>query len=148
MKFESQKEYVYDLDKVSDVAASLLKFVDCCSVFTFTGPLGVGKSTIIRHMLSILGVEGPVTSPTFTYVNVYANEWGKKFYHFDLYRIPSLDDFCQAGFDEYLFQPNSWAFIEWPEPIMPLLMHDTCHVFIDYYNGERKISVLKNDNAA
>jgi len=141
MKVEIPKEYIYGLDEIDRVVEGLLELMSSCSVFTFTGPLGAGKTTIIRELLGRLGVHDPVTSPTFTYVNVYSNKKGQKFYHFDLYRINSLDAFCQAGFDEYLFQPSSWAFIEWPEPIMPILTHDTCNIFIDYCDDKRKIFI-------
>lgn len=141
MKFESQNEYIYGLGQIAEIAEYIQGLMDSCSVFTFTGPLGAGKTTIIRELLTKLGVQDPVTSPTFTYVNVYSNNKGQKFYHFDLYRINTIDAFCDAGFDEYLFQPNSWAFIEWPEPIMPLLTHDTCNIHIDYFYDKRKISI-------
>jgi tRNA threonylcarbamoyladenosine biosynthesis protein TsaE len=141
MKVEIPKEYIYGLDEIDRVVEGLLELMSSCSVFTFTGPLGAGKTTIIRELLGRLGVHDPVTSPTFTYVNVYSNKKGQKFYHFDLYRINSLDAFCQAGFDEYLFQPSSWVFIEWPEPIMPILTHDTCNIFIDYCDDKRKIFI-------
>ncbi|HML19279.1 MAG TPA: tRNA (adenosine(37)-N6)-threonylcarbamoyltransferase complex ATPase subunit type 1 TsaE [Candidatus Dependentiae bacterium] len=143
MKLESQNEYIYSLDQIAEVAGCLQGLMSYCSVFTFTGPLGAGKTTIIRELLGRLGVHDPVTSPTFTYVNVYSNNEGQRFYHFDLYRINSLDAFCQAGFDEYLFQPNSWTFIEWPEPIMSLLTHDTCNIYIDYCDDKRKISIRR-----
>ena len=58
--------------------------------------------------------------PTFTYMNQYKGMDGW-FYHLDLYRMGSLQDFMQAGFGEYLEQPNSWVLIEWPEIIEPLL---------------------------
>lgn len=125
---------IYNLSEVNLVAAKLLSLLPRCSVLTFSGPLGAGKTTLIRELLRKVGVVEPITSPTFTYLNIYTNAQENKFYHFDLYRISSIDAFCQAGFDEYLYQPNSWALVEWPEHIMPLLDHSVCHVTIDYHN--------------
>ena len=92
-------------------------------------------------MLKQKGVAQPVTSPTFTYVNVYENDNGQLFYHFDLYRIETLDAFIAAGFNEYLYAPNSWAFIEWPEVIMPLLTEAVCHCTIDYHDQQRVLRI-------
>jgi tRNA threonylcarbamoyladenosine biosynthesis protein TsaE len=137
MKVYQEKTVIYGLPEVPTVAEQLAKKLQTCLVMTFTGSLGAGKTTLIRELLHQMGVQEPITSPTFNYVNVYTNKEGQKFYHFDLYRIASLDDFCAAGFDEYLYQPNSSVLIEWPELIMPLLTHDVCHVDIDY-SGEMR----------
>ena len=133
---------LYGLDQVSQVAAYIRRLMPICSVITFTGPLGAGKTTIIRELLHQVGVQEPITSPTFTYMNVYTNKLGQKFYHFDLYRIATLDDFCAAGFDEYLYQANSWVFIEWPEPVIPLLKRGVCHINIDYHDSKRIITYV------
>lgn len=118
-----------DLDKVVDLLYGLMKE---CSVFTFSGPLGAGKTTLVKALLARCGVKEVVISPTFTYVAFYTNADGQQFYHFDLYRLSSLSAFIGSGFDEYLYAQNSWAFIEWPELIEPLLTKKVCEVTIDY----------------
>ena len=91
-------------------------------IFTFSGPLGAGKTTIIKELLKQCGVTTTVTSPTFTYLNIYQDSFKKHtFYHFDLYRLTTAESFIDAGFDEYLYMPNSKILIEWPEVIKPLL---------------------------
>lgn len=141
MRVDKKETVIYGLHEVPLVAQQLAKKLKKCHVMTFTGSLGAGKTTLIRELLRQLGIQEPVTSPTFNYVNVYTTKEGQKFYHFDLYRIASLDDFCAAGFDEYLYQSNSWALIEWPEPIMSLLTHDVCHVDIDYSDEKRVLNI-------
>jgi tRNA threonylcarbamoyladenosine biosynthesis protein TsaE len=126
------EKIIYSLNELDTVVLELIKKMRTAQVLTFTGPLGAGKTTVIRELLKQCGITQPVTSPTFTYVNRYQNLEGQIFYHFDLYRIESLDDFIAGGFGEYLYQPNSWAFIEWPELIMPILSQDVCHITIDY----------------
>jgi tRNA threonylcarbamoyladenosine biosynthesis protein TsaE len=91
------------------------------STYALVGPLGVGKTTIVATLLKNLGVVEPVTSPTFTYMNQYKTAGGIIVYHFDLYRLMSLEDFQQAGFEEYFGQPNSIVFVEWPEVIIDWL---------------------------
>jgi tRNA threonylcarbamoyladenosine biosynthesis protein TsaE len=93
-------------------------------IFTFEGQLGAGKSSFIKEVLKSQGVEGVIASPTFTYVNRYKNKDGVIFYHFDLYRIETLDDFFKAGFDEYLHQEDAYCFIEWPLVIAKLLAQE------------------------
>jgi tRNA threonylcarbamoyladenosine biosynthesis protein TsaE len=134
--------FINSLEELQQVAVLLKNLMDSCKIFTFTGSLGAGKTTLIQLLLRQCNVKGPITSPTFTYVNVYHNDLQQTFYHFDLYRIKSVDDFIYAGFDEYFHQPNSWCFIEWPEVIAPLLTHNVCHVAIEYvHEGTRKIII-------
>lgn len=135
------KEIIYSKDQIEQIAQELITLMKDCKIFTFNGPLGAGKTTLIRQMLQQMGVAQPVTSPTFTYVNLYENPQGQLFYHFDLYRIESLDSFMSAGFDEYLYAPHSWAFIEWPEVIMPLLTHNVCQCDIEYHDQKRIIKI-------
>ncbi len=122
----------YSLDSIPLIAKKLKQLVNDGDVITFTGPLGAGKTTMIKELLRQFGIAVIVTSPTFAYMNRYKNKNGLTFYHFDLYRIESQEQFLESGFDEYLYQPNSITLIEWPEPIMPLLKKNVVHVSIDY----------------
>ncbi len=132
------KKIEYSLDDIVKVATNLKQTLNGSHVLTFTGPLGAGKTTLIKELLKQCGVYQTVTSPTFTYLNMYENSSGDTFYHFDLYRIGSMQEFQEAGFDEYLYEPASYALIEWPEHIMPLLDHNVCHVSIDYHGDPGK----------
>jgi tRNA threonylcarbamoyladenosine biosynthesis protein TsaE len=132
---------LFGQDDLPQVAQELVALMDRYKVFTFAGPLGAGKTSLIRQMLQQKGVTQPVTSPTYTYVNVYENYKGQLFYHFDLYRIETLEAFISAGFNEYIYAPNSWAFIEWPEVIMPLLTDSVCHCNIEYHDQKRILKI-------
>ncbi len=133
---------IYTLESIDEIVEYLYNKMDTCKVFTFTGPLGAGKTALIKRLLARAGVKEVVTSPTFTYMVRYTNKKGKEFYHFDVYRLNTLEDFMRAGFEEYLYQPESWAFIESPEIIMPLLTHAVCHVTLDYVSEhERSIKI-------
>ncbi len=130
----------YLLDDISSVARRVSEQLGDSRVITFTGPLGAGKTTLVKELLKQYGVTEVVTSPTFTYVNLYENNQGQRFYHFDLYRIETLDQFLEAGFDEYLNQPNALVFIEWPEPIVSLLKEKVCHIVIEYTDDGRTLT--------
>jgi tRNA threonylcarbamoyladenosine biosynthesis protein TsaE len=133
-----QKTLTFSLNEIDAVAQDVWALNNSCAVYTFTGSLGAGKTTLIQSMLRSAGVTDLVTSPTFTIVNVYHNAAHHNFFHFDLYRIKSLNEFLQGAFDEYLYAPNSWCFIEWPQIIMPLLTHNVCHVNIEYLENEKR----------
>lgn len=141
MQSMNEKVIIFDEQEIPAIACQLKELMASCKVFAFTGPLGAGKTTLISSLLAECGVTQPVTSPTFTYVNLYENNKGQLFYHFDLYRIEQLSDFVAAGFDEYLYVPNSWAFVEWPQIIMPLLKEQVCFIEIDYSDHKRKIVI-------
>jgi tRNA threonylcarbamoyladenosine biosynthesis protein TsaE len=128
----------YTINDISAVAKRLKGFLDQCAVMTFTGPLGAGKTTLVKELLKQAGITDLITSPTFAYVNHYRDGQGTIYNHFDLYRISNLEGFMAAGFDEYLFAPGSKAIVEWPEPIMPLLAKNSCHVTIDYHQDPDK----------
>jgi tRNA threonylcarbamoyladenosine biosynthesis protein TsaE len=132
------KEIVYSLDAHGLVIKELKNAMAKCQVFACSGPLGAGKTTTIKALLRSCGITETITSPTFTYVNEYANDQGEHFYHFDLYRIGSIEEFQSQGFDEYLYQPQSWSFVEWPEVIMLLLTHNVCFVSFDYHDDPDK----------
>ena len=131
------KEIIYSLDDHEIVIQELKKLMPHVRVFACSGPLGAGKTTTIKALLRSCGVKGVITSPTFTYMNEYTNDCGERFYHFDLYRIGSVQEFQAQGFDEYLYQ-SGWSFIEWPEVIKPLLTHDVCWVMFDYHKDPDK----------
>jgi tRNA threonylcarbamoyladenosine biosynthesis protein TsaE len=148
------KEIIYSLENHAEVVEELKKLMPRAQVFAFSGPLGAGKTTTVKALLRSCGVSGVITSPTFTYVNEYSNNKNERFYHFDLYRIANVEEFQAQGFDEYLYQPvlrssqsevgtNSWAFIEWPEVIKPLLTHNVCWVTFDYYDEDPDKRVVR-----
>ena len=120
-------ELTYTEDTIDSVSREIYNIMAKVNILTFQGPLGAGKTTLIQAVLQQAGVYEVTPSPTFSYVNTYTNSRGETFYHFDLYRLNSLDEFLDAGFDEYLHTPRSWVLIEWPEVIMDILKDDVCH---------------------
>lgn len=139
------EKITYSLSDIPRVAQRLNELLQECHIMTFTGPLGAGKTTLIKELLRQAGVKDLITSPTFAYVNEYQNEAGVNFFHFDLYRINSLEEFTGAGFHEYLYAPQSRCLIEWPAPIIPLLNQKVCHITIDYDGPDSRVMTLSQD---
>jgi len=88
-------------------------------VVVVSGEVGAGKTTMIRGACRALGIEGPITSPTFTIGHRY--EGGRLLVsHLDLYRLGSLEDEDPALLDDYL-TPGGVSFVEWPAVAEPRL---------------------------
>jgi tRNA threonylcarbamoyladenosine biosynthesis protein TsaE len=86
-------------------------------VIALIGPLGSGKTHLIKGIVKGLGAEGTaneVTSPTFVLVNEYSGRL--EVYHIDAYRLDSIAQFEQIGFDDYC-HPGSVVLIEWADKI-------------------------------
>jgi len=122
----------YTPTEVEAVAAQLCAVAEHTRVMLFQGPIGAGKTTLIRTFLRQLGVMGPIVSPTFTYVAAYSTAQGCPVYHFDLYRLRTQEAFESLGFSDYLHDPHALILIEWPAIIMPLLPYPVCMVTLDY----------------
>lgn len=77
------------------------------------GDLGAGKTTLVRGVLSALGYEGRVKSPTYPLLETY-NVGSIAIAHFDLYRLESPAAFVEAGFEEVMIG-SGVRFVEWPD---------------------------------
>ena len=101
------------------LGAQLAEQLEPGDVVVVSGEVGAGKTTLIRGACRALGIEGPITSPTFTIGHRY--EGGRlPVSHLDLYRLEGLEGEEPALLDDYLV-PGAVAFVEWPAVAEPRL---------------------------
>ena len=98
-------------------------------VYCLTGDLGVGKTVFTQGFAAGLGIEEPVSSPTFTIVQEY-EEGRMPFYHFDVYRIGDVEEMDEIGFDDYIYG-DGVCLIEWANLIREILPEDFTGILIE-----------------
>ncbi len=95
-------------------------------IFLLSGPLGAGKTQLVKGLAWGLNYEGEVTSPTFSLIHEYIG--GRlPLYHFDLYRLEEKKSISQLGLEEYI-SDHSVLVVEWPEKALDLFP-DTVRAF-------------------
>ncbi len=108
---------IEELSKVSDL---LLEWREKSNIIAFYGAMGAGKTTLVKNLCQKLGVSDEVNSPTFALVNEYQTESLDSIFHFDFYRIKSLEEVFDIGYEDYFYGGNL-CLLEWPELIDPLM---------------------------
>ena len=88
-------------------------------VYTLVGDLGVGKTVFTKGLARGLDILEPVSSPTFTIVQVY-EEGRLPFYHFDVYRIGDVEEMDEIGYEDYIYG-DGVSLIEWANLIEEIL---------------------------
>jgi len=129
---------IFSLQDLDHAAERFLKLAGGHKVIGFSGELGAGKTTFIQAICRKLGIEVDVNSPTFSLVNEYFSPSGDSVFHFDLYRIETLDELFDMGYEEY-FYSGSMCLIEWPEKASELIPEDALRVKIKILEDESRI---------
>ena len=119
---------------LADIDAAARKFLELMgdeTVYAFHGEMGVGKTTFISALARALGVDAEeANSPSFAIVNEYRSETtAELIYHFDLYRLETMEEILDIGFEDYL-DCGALCLIEWPEKVEDILPNDTVDVTI------------------
>lgn len=139
------KEYTITINGIEDypqAAREFVKLLDRGRIFAFYGKMGSGKTTFIKSICEELGVEDSINSPTFAIVNEYEDRNRNTIYHFDFYRIKSIEEVYNMGYEEY-FYGDAICFMEWPELIEELLPEETVKVFVEETEGgARSVKIM------
>lgn len=107
-------------DDLPAVAAAVAAATQHSKLVVFYGPMGAGKTTLIKAICTHLHVSGEVSSPTYALVNEYATAEGYPLFHFDFYRIKDIGEVYDMGYEDYFYSGHI-CLIEWPERITEVL---------------------------
>lgn len=119
-----------------NLASDISKQLVIGDVVALKGDLGTGKTTFTKALLSTLGVDEAVVSPTYSIVNTYRGD-RCIINHFDVYRLHGSDEFYAIGGDEY-FNDESISIIEWAEKIEDALPSDAIYLEMKYSDDDNE----------
>lgn len=137
--------HVADAAALPAAAREFMSLMGDETVYAFRGEMGAGKTTFIAALCTALGVDPEeANSPSFAIANEYRSETtAELIYHFDLYRLNSLAEVMDIGFEDYL-DSGALCLIEWPEIVADVLPDDTVYVDIKANDdGSRDITVTQ-----
>ncbi|MFC0343384.1 tRNA (adenosine(37)-N6)-threonylcarbamoyltransferase complex ATPase subunit type 1 TsaE [Epilithonimonas hispanica] len=106
---------IHQLEEWKDIVNQIIPNLDH-NILLLKGNLGAGKTTFTQFLMKELGTKDEISSPTYSIVNEYDTPKGKV-YHFDLYRLKSVEEAYDFGIEEYL-DHAFLSIIEWPEIYM------------------------------
>ncbi len=131
----------YQITNIPAVSAQIIDLAKDYKIWTFDGEMGAGKTTLIKTICKTLGVIDEVNSPTFSLVNEYKTKNGDTIFHFDFYRIKSINEVYDMGIEEY-FDSGNLCLIEWPNLIKEILINEkTFNIFIAVNDSNRTIQI-------
>ena len=112
-------EIKFSLNQLTKASKELKMHINQ-NVVLISGEMGVGKTSLIKELLSLYGVTDNVTSPTFSIINEYLIDNDEVIYHMDLYRVKDIAELENIGFFEYV-KSRRICLIEWGEMIEELI---------------------------
>ena len=126
------------------VASALLDFAQGEKFFVFEGEMAAGKTTFIKSLCQVLGVNAVVSSPTFSIVNEYHSP-DDIIYHFDFYRLKNLNEAYDIGYEEYFYSKH-YCLVEWPQKVTELLPEQYIKVELSIINDQERDFVFRKVN--
>jgi tRNA threonylcarbamoyladenosine biosynthesis protein TsaE len=125
-------------EETERAAAALASRLEPGDVVLVSGELGTGKTTFVRGACRALGVEGPVTSPTFTIGHRYGGRMAVS--HLDLYRFDGMSDAEWGDLEPYF--EEAVAFVEWPDAGREYLPPAAADVVLAHLGGDRRLLTI------
>ncbi|GET27490.1 tRNA (adenosine(37)-N6)-threonylcarbamoyltransferase complex ATPase subunit type 1 TsaE [Prolixibacter sp. NT017] len=137
------KAEIHSLEDINHIAKRFIAAHPADRVFAFYGKMGAGKTTFIKALCEEMQVIDYVTSPTFALINEYQTSTDDQIFHFDFYRIKTLEEAFDFGYEDYFFS-GKHCFIEWPEKIEALLPENAVKVYITELDDGLRMIESKN----
>ncbi|MBA3682025.1 MAG: tRNA (adenosine(37)-N6)-threonylcarbamoyltransferase complex ATPase subunit type 1 TsaE [Bacteroidetes bacterium] len=132
---------VQDQSELPGLAESILRLYKNPKIILIYGPMGAGKTTLIKEICRSLGSSDSFSSPTFSIVNEYSYPNGKIF-HFDLYRLKNAEELLDLGIEEYLHS-DQYCIFEWPEMVENMININYKKIEIEVNENIRYIRIIK-----
>ena len=132
MELEDKKTSVFETNSAQEtfeLGQKMGRNAAAGEVYAMIGDLGVGKTAFSQGMASGLGIAGPVSSPTFTILQIY-EEGSLPFYHFDVYRIGSAEEMEEIGYED-CFYGQGVSLVEWADLVEEILPEKYCRIKIE-----------------
>lgn len=125
-----------------ELAAELAGELEAGTVIALHGDLGAGKTCFIQGFAAALGIDEPITSPTYTLIGEY--EGRLPLHHIDLYRLSGPEEALGIGLEEY-FDDHGITAIEWAERAEGILPDNLLHIEIraDEKTGTRTFRIYR-----
>ncbi len=133
---------VHSLSDLPFAAKQFLELIEAQKVVLFHAEMGSGKTTFINAVLRAMGIIETAGSPTYSIVNTYDSAYYGEVFHFDLYRLQSLEEALAIGIEEMLYS-DAYCFIEWPELVENILPENVVNVRITV--AENNVRLLNID---
>lgn len=133
-----------DTASLAEAAKKFMELMGDNTVYAFNGEMGAGKTTFIMALLQALGVDGEelAGSPSFALINEYRSDTtAELIYHFDLYRLESLEEAFEIGIEDYL-DSGVLCLIEWPDRVADILPLDTVEVNLTVNPDESRLLTI------
>jgi tRNA threonylcarbamoyladenosine biosynthesis protein TsaE len=125
-----------------EAAAAVSRSLAAGDIILLGGDLGAGKTTFTQGLGHGLGIDGPVTSPTFTLLHSYESRSGLRLLHADLYRLDHLQEVVDLALPE-LLEEGAVAVVEWGDLAAPALLPEYLDVRIAFgeQDDERSLTM-------
>lgn len=136
---------VNNLSETERLGKFIGRILDKGTVLCLDGDLGVGKTSLTQFIACEFGVDEYITSPTFTIIKEY--EGRLPFYHMDVYRLDSIDDMYDLGYEEYIYS-DGVTVIEWSNKIEEVLPEERINIEIKRIDDDRRILHISGSGKA
>ncbi len=134
-------------EQTKEIGIKLSSFIDKGDIILLSGELGGGKTTFISGIAQGLNSKQPVSSPSFTLINIYDCKKNKKpvsIVHCDLYRINEISDIAGIGLEDYIYNENYVVLIEWAGKLKEGILKDFLEIKFEYLIDEKQDSDFGN----
>ena len=138
---------ICSINDTNELSSEVSKIVKQGTILLLNGELGSGKTQFVRFLGNHLNVLDSISSPTFLILNIYESDKNFKIYHFDFYRVNSIEELEQVGFFEILNQRKGLIIVEWANRYKDLFLNETDRTIDIYFNfikdniNQREISI-------